>query len=258
MPDLIEQTQATEFNIEDLANPRSVISLTSDIPTLQAGIKNLLLTSPELLELEFDEIKLKANPSFTLCRLRMSFWNEYENAITNNRKMKMARIVAGVCTDSLFKAKILPDLVRLAYVLSPPKDYVITVKESLDAGLDNLRAIVTAKVTNDDGSLNAKSADIVLKAIALLDMRVKGAVIQRIDQRSLNVNVNRDVTPHASSAPTSLEALERELDLVKQKLVRDVTQAKLPSSPIETTNMMKELKVALIDTGGSYKLKPPG
>lgn len=250
----VQKIDAVEFDIEDTLNPRSVVSLTSDIPSFQLALKKLLTEKPELLDLDYQEISQKANPTFTLCRLRLSFWNEYENAIQNNRKMHIAKVMAGVCTENVFRKKVLADHIKLAFLLSPPKDYVITIKESLDAGLDNLRAIVSAKVLNEDGTLDTKAADVVLKAIALLDMRVKGAVVQRIDQRSLNVNVNRDVTP-ASDKPQSLEELERELERVKQKLVKDVSHARLPSAPEEIVKTMKDLKVALIDVGGSYKLK---
>jgi hypothetical protein len=251
----IEQVDAIEFSIDDTDNPRSVISLTSSNPTIHDAIKDLLLNAPELMEMEQHELSQRANPSFTLSRVRMSFWNEYENANQGNRKMHLSKIVAGVCTETVFRKKILGDRVKLAYVLCPPKDYQITVKEALDAGLDSLRAIVSARVIDENGNLNAKSADVVLKAIALLDMRVKGAVIQRIDQRSLNVNLNKEVPPGSLTAPDSLEDLERQLAAVKQKLVRDISQARLPAQPVDMVDTMKEIGAELVDVGGSYKLR---
>lgn len=254
----VEQIDAIEFSIDDLENPRSVISLTNNIPTLHDAIKRALRDSPDLFLMEHDELTRKANPSFTLSRLRLSFWNEYENANQHNRKMVFGKIIAGVCTDTVFKRKVITDDVKLAYILCPPKDYQITVKEALDAGLDNLRAIVSAPVLDERGHLITKAADVVLKAVALLDMRVKGAVIQRIDQRSLNVNLNKEVPPDSHHAPATLEELERELAVVKQKLVRDVTQARLPASPAEMIDTMADIGAELIDVGGSYKVPVRG
>jgi hypothetical protein len=254
---LNDEPIATEFSVEDETNPRSVVCLTSQTPSLYNAIKEHLFTHPEYFEMEYHDLSQKANPSFTLSRLRLSFWNEYENAIQNNRKMSLGKILAGVCTDTVFRKSILDNPLKMAYILSPPKDYMVTVKEALDAGLDNVRAIVGANVFLADGkTLNVKAAEVVLKAVALLDMRVKGAVIQRIDQRSVNLNVNKDVTPRSPSGlPQSLEELERQLDEIKLKMIRDVTQSRLPSAPIEIQKTMKELNVELIDTGGSFKLK---
>lgn len=249
----IEQVNALEFSVDDTSNPRSVVSLTSEIPTLQKAMHDLIFMDPHLLEMDEHELKEKVKPSFTLSRIRMSFWNEYEKANQQNRKMHLAKIIAGICTETVFKKKLLSDHARLAYVLVPPKDYVITTKEALDAGLDNLRKIVTANVVDDEGNLIAKSADVVLKAIALLDMRVKGAVVQRIDQRSLNVNVNKDVTPQDSRPPQTLEELERQLEAVKHKLVRDVSQARLPSAPADIEATMKAIDVEVVDIGGNKK-----
>lgn len=251
----VEQINALEFSVDDVSNPRSVVSLTSEIPTLQKALKELLFMDPQLMELDEHELQQKARPSLTLSRLRMAFWNEYEKANQQNRKMHLSKIIAGVCTETVFKKKVLNDHVRLAYILVPPKDYVITTKEALDRGLDSLRAIVGAKVVDDDGNLIPKSADIVLKAVALLDMRVKGAVVQRIDQRSLNVNVNKDVTPDHSHMPQTVEDLDRQLEAIKQKLIRDVSQAKLPPSAQGMVDTMKEVNVELIDIGGSFKVK---
>lgn len=246
-----------EFAIEDESNPRSVISLTSSNPTLQNAIKRLLLESPDLLELDQTEIAQKVNPTFTLSRIRLSFWHEFENANTGNRKMAMAKIIAGVCTETVFRKKVLNDNKKLAYILCPPKDYLITVKEALDAGLDNLRAIVSAKVVDDDGNLIHKSAETVLKAVALLDMRVKGAVVQRIDQRSLNVNVHKDVSPRNSSSdmPRSMEEMDQQLEQIKQKLVKDITQARLPSNPQAMNDTLSDLNVELVSVGGAYRVK---
>lgn len=244
--------EALDFSIDDTSNPRSIISLTLAIPTFQAAVKRLITEAPQLLDMEYHELKEKVRPTYTLHRLRTSFWNEYENAIQHNRAMKQTHMYAGVCTERLFKKVVLEDNMKLAFVLSPPKDYMITVKEALDSGLDNLRAIATAPVFLENGRLDTRAAEVVLKAIALLDMRVKGAVVQRIDQRSLNVNLNKDVSPASpETLPQSISDLDDQIERMKAKLIRDVTHVKLPSSPRDITDTMKELGTKIIQTGGS-------
>jgi hypothetical protein len=253
--DITPVQDATDFSVDDLQNPRSVISLTRNIPTFQDAIKRLLQEAPDYLDLEYTELKVKANPTYTLFRVRTSFWNEYENAIQHNRSMHLSNMYAGVCTERLFRKKVLTDNLKLAFILSPPKDYTITVKEALDAGLDNLRAIATAPILTDSGKLDTKAAEVVLKAIALLDMRVKGAVVQRIDQRSLNVNLNKDVSPASSEGqltlPQDLSELDKQIERLKAKLITQVTRVKLPSQPEEIMQTMRDLNTRIIDVGGS-------
>lgn len=238
-----------EYSVIEPDNPNSVLNLVAGIPTIMDAVCRVKDEAPDLLTCDFYEIKNKAKPTLTLSRLRQSFWQEYEAAVTGNRKMKLAKIIAGVCTEAFLKVKVLPENEKVAFILSPPSDYLVIVKEALNAGLDTLRQIVGAKVIRDDGTLDTKAADTIIKAVALLDMRVKGAIVQRVDQRTLNMNINQQLPQGSKALPRSVEELDRELDEVKKKLLGAVTNVKLPSNPQKMEERMVTLEVKPLKFG---------
>jgi len=176
-----------------------------------------------VLELSFEELTKRLRPTVTMYRLRYMFWSEYEFAIQTGSMLRMARVWRGICSESYYDALIKNQLF-LAFMINPPTDYITVVKESLQAGMENLRKIVSADVFDEDGRMNPRAADVVIKGIALLDLRVKGAVIQRIDQRLVSLNVNKDIEAMENpdeelDLPNSLDLLEKEIEVVKQKLL---------------------------------------
>lgn len=205
----------------DDSNPQSLINLVH--PSFRPKLLNI---PQELLDLSFEEIKERLNPTVTHYRLRYAFWNEFECAIDQGRMMRMARVYAGICTEGHFSNILSKNQVFMAFLVSRPTDYITVVKESLQAGMENLRKIVSSKVHDEDGNLIPRAADVVIKGIALLDLRVKGAVIQRIDQRLVSLNVNKDIEAladpeKADELPNSLALLEKEIEKVKQQLLAE-------------------------------------
>lgn len=249
VPVNLENRPATEYSVIEVENPNSVINLVSSIPSLMDAVCRVKDLHPDLLDLDFYEIKNKAKPTLTLSRLRQSFWNEYENAVAANRKMRLSQIIAGVCTETFLRNKVLPENEKMAFILSPPSDYLVVVKEALNAGLDTLRQIVSANVIKADGSLDTKAADTIIKAVALLDMRVKGAIVQRVDQRTLNMNINQELPKGKTALPTSVEDLDRELDEVKKKLLTSVTKVSMPARAEKLEAKMQTLDIKPLKFG---------
>jgi hypothetical protein len=195
----------------------SVENLVAEIPTLLAALHRVMAETPDLLALDEGSLKDKVHPTLILNRIRMSFWTEYENAVQLKRRMKLSQIIGGICTEYFYQQKILTSNDKMAYILCPPTNYTVQVKEALQAGMETIREIVSAKVLDDDGFLIPRAADVVLKAVALLDMRVKGAIVQRVDQRNLNVNLNKDVSPK-DALPQSVDELDQMIEQTKAKL----------------------------------------
>lgn len=173
-------------------------------------------------------------------RIRVMIWQEYEQAIYSNRNMITQNIYAGTCDRDTF-SRMIADPIKVAFLMRPPADYVAVLKEAHAAGLDKLREIFDAKIIDEDGWLNPKAADIVLKAYALLDARLKGAVIQRVDQRVLNAKVNISTDGNITPALTDMDVLELELQKAREKIAQ---YTKLPKHPSmgEITLTLKEIK----------------
>lgn len=121
--------------------------------------------------------------------LRIAFWREYEIAQSQMRQMGMEGIAFGCGMLVGQVKKTLSNRSDLRWVLIPPLSYENFLDEALAFGLQRLRKdILGAKIYDDEGRLDVKAADLLLKAVAFMDMRKNGAIKQRIESVSHTIN----------------------------------------------------------------------
>lgn len=193
-------------------NPRSLYNIVPDYLKLE-----LDKIPQELLELSEHELekklKRKDRLSPTIDRLRIAFWMEYDRAQLNWQKMRMSSVHSAVCSKQHWCYKIIVDPEAMAWIVCPPADYIVAMREVLFQGTNVLRQIVMAKnIVDEHGNMNPKMADVALRAIEMAHIRVYGAPIIRAETRSVNVNVNQTTPP----SPDDLEKLREELALLKE------------------------------------------
>ena len=245
LSNVIEEKAAPTFAVMEDDDPYSLINILDAAPRLKHKILQLYKDRPELFG--FDETKLKqivgrAGMTPTLQRLRMALWHEYEGVRDNHRVFKLTNVMAGICGPTTF-SDLTDDPHKLAFLICPPADYVVSLKEAHQAGLEKLREIFSAQITDDEGYLNPKAADMVIKAYALIDARLKGAIVQRIDQRTITANaqLSQAQTKAALGIPTDMDLLEKELDKTRKQLESFYRLPKAP--PLEQIEAMaKEVK----------------
>lgn len=83
--------------------------------------------------------------------------------------------------------------------------------------------------TNPSGCVCPKKydpriADVILRAIERVEQRVKGSVVQKIDQRALNVNVSRTLAP-GEDLPTDMNSVEKRI-----RELEEITRTHTPES----------------------------
>jgi hypothetical protein len=244
-----------------LGNERSLLALLNHAPRVKEKILALHSEHPDYLTLDEVSFKRDHRDVITLVtqRIRVSLWQEYESAIQNNRVMKVQQIFAGTCSESAFYS-LIDNPVRLGYILCPPADYIVMLKEAHQAGLEKLRELFSARVVDEEGYMNPKAADMVLKAFALLDARLKGAVVQRVDQRVLTANVpTQGAGGVQAGVPADMQTLELELQKTRQQLEKYYRLPKHPTAP-ELAEDMKDIVIDVVDMnvnpaiGGSAKV----
>jgi hypothetical protein len=170
-----------------------------------------------LLEMSEHELEKLLDPHVTTSRLRIAFWTEYERAQATLTQFRMSSVYSCVCTKQQFHNKILSDPEKLSWIICPPSDYIIAMKEVLMQGVKVLRKIVMAKnIVDEHGNLNSKNAEVVLKAIDMAHLRVYGAPVIRMESKAVNFNLNQSTPPPASEK--SLEELQKEIREVEEKL----------------------------------------
>lgn len=148
----------------------------------------LEMTEEELRELCFG--RKNAEVPSVHERLRLALWEEYDSAIRFKKNMiDVSRAIHGICTLGYFVNRFIKDPKNVAWLIHPPADYMKGIKEILQMGTSQLREIMMMS-NLIGGKPNTKLMEVKLKIYQHIDMRVKGAIIQRIDQRNVSVNVD--------------------------------------------------------------------
>ena len=233
---------------------RSLVSLLAKVPKLRQRILELQQDHPEYFVMDEPTFKANHRDLITLVtqRIRVSLWQEFEGAICNNRLMRLNQIFAGTCGETTFYS-LIDNPIRLAYILCPPVDYIVMLKEAHGAGLEKLREIFSAQIIDEEGFLNPKAAEVVIKAFALLDARLKGAVVQRIDQRTLTASVSSKEITAALGIPADMDVLELELQKARRQ-IEQYTRVPRNPTPIELAEEMKDIIIDVVDMNANKEL----
>jgi hypothetical protein len=167
----------------------------------------------------------KASPNPTDNRLRMKFWMEYDIAQSEGKRMNMKSVCAGVCSYEYLHMKYLTEPTKMAWLLTPPANYLVVTEEALQVGLEMLRTYLEVSAVTGEApreKLDTKVAEIQLKIVALLDTRVKGAVVQKT--MNLHASVPRGAVAEISETK-SMEVLEKRMRALEQR--RKQSQGKI-------------------------------
>ncbi len=231
-----------DVDILDQKHPQSMINLVPE------WLKNRMLSEgmQRYLRMSEDELVENVKPNLTLKRLRSSFWYEYERIHRNygrwpdkrKNNVGMYRVCNGVCTTQYFMDKISRNDLYLSWIVRPPINYDKALNEALEHGVSRLREILnlplyktkldrhgipvvdphTEEVVQEPDD---KIANIILKTVAFLDLRIKGAVTQRIHQvtesnissQQINMNINKAVEykPHGEPVKVDFTEIDKKL-----------------------------------------------
>ncbi len=216
-------------NLFDPGSPASLASLLP--PGLGGRLLDSLYKDPDLFPLLGDEDglisflsqKYRYLTPATDCRLRMSFWLEYERAIAESEKMVVRNVHSLVCDDRTFYRLFATCPGRTAFLLCRPVKYEEQVKEMLAHGLRRYRQILDRSVDLPNGKIDHKLLAIQVKIVAMMDMRLHGAPTQKVQQ--LNVNV---------------DAGSRQVDADTRKLVAKGDMASIQHRLLEIEKQMGE------------------
>lgn len=197
----------------DVSDARSLINL------LPQEIQDRALKLPiEFFELdpkELESVAFKAVSKTLYRKLRIAFWEEYETTQrTKADKIDMDAAFRKSCSPGFFKSKVLANDARLAWLLTPPSEYEISLKEISSLGLERMKEALEIPIDQDNP--NTKLIEAQLKIFQHADMRIKGAIIQRVEQRSLNMNLNANASPEIVNraekvSKMSMEEIEAEI-----------------------------------------------
>ena len=198
MPQPVERVANTMTTpiIWDKSEPKAVVNLIP--PGMLRSITAAAEKRPELFQI-MDEHSLwktlgqKQQPTPTDNRCRLNFWLEYERVLNGyTHKMEMTHVYGGICSPAYFTEIYCRNPEKAAWLLTPPASYKTIMEEGLAFGLEQLRKMLSVPDVDEKGRPNTKLMELKAKIVAMLDMRVKGAVTQRIETKAMNLNITRN------------------------------------------------------------------
>ncbi len=217
----LPEIEAKEILMWDKDNPRSLINMLPEKP--RTAIQNALWEEPSYFELDERDLYKKMRDenqsiSPTDNRLRLKFWMEYDHAMQFGKKqIDMGRVSAGICSHEYFYGKYLSNPKKVAWLVCPPTGYMIKCNEALEFGLEKMREILEVPAKVGD-KVDVKLGELQLKILQMLDVRVKGAPVQRNVQINANLHGKAAVAVANAGTRASMEELEaRHKALLKQE-----------------------------------------
>jgi hypothetical protein len=197
----------------DLQDKRSLYNI---VPEWLRGLISMVPT--ELFYEKEEALRVKASADARLNRIRMAFWQEYDEAQSFMRQIDMLNVSRATGVSLAFIKHTVSDNRKLAFVLCAPIEYDMFLDEACNHGLSRLRQILDAPMYDPDGRPDHKTMELVLKAVAFIDMRKNGGIMQK----SMNVHAfaNDSQTKRFATQINSgdidkrLEELERKKSLI--------------------------------------------
>lgn len=208
-----ELAVAYDLSSKDRNNPYSLVS---KMPSVIA--ERFLVIPNEILELSDSELKTKAKIDLELERLRVSFWTEFDRSDRTETPMNVNNIVSGVCAPTYFTKHILVNSFKLAYICRPPSNIAIAAEELLLFSMEQVREIMALPHTDEKGRVDARLAKVKIDAFREIYNRVKGMVVQRVEQKNLNVNVNQQ----SVAQPKSVDEINQRLAELEKSTVLEL------------------------------------
>lgn len=152
------------------------------------------------------DLKKLLRPPHLASRLRVQFWLEYHRALSGVHKhMKMENVFAGCCPKQMFYEWVLKDKKQVAWMICPPSDYMVSIKTSLAYATEEIQEILEKRIPFKMTQADVRLAELKVKIWQLLDERVNGAIVQKLEAKHLHANL-----PQPQDRSTLLKELSNE------------------------------------------------
>lgn len=143
-------------------------------------------------------------------RVRIRIWQELTRLFRyNKKKFVISRVLQHELDPRNFYRMIKnPEL--CAYLFTKPIDHHLEARVMLDDSIDNLRNILRlSQVDPKTGAVRASVLNAQMKAFQMLQDRVLGQTVQRIQQQTVTKNIK--------DKPKTIESIDAELRALEQK-----------------------------------------
>jgi hypothetical protein len=210
------------------------------------------LIPPKAFTMYEHELRLKAGVGEVEEQIRLAFWDEYAYAQDARCMMNVNRAYNRICTKSYFYDRVVRDQYKLAYILTPPRNYVYRMREMLELAHRRMREVLEMPLVDKKTKQpNTKLISEMVKITVLLENRVMGAVKQKleVESKSVNVNVSSGERKGYFDVEDEIRAIEKQLkDLRDPSRVQSKEELNVIASTIERPEF-KASRVEAIEDG---------
>ncbi len=227
MTDITSNNDPTDIVRSEINTNSAVYEL---LPrTIRNALDKHLEIYPHLFVLDEVELKkeLKAERqpiSVTDNQIRFSFWMEYRRAINlPTPALNFTTIITDICSLDYFYTKYITMPYRMAWMLCKPASYDGKLGEAVSYGIDYMREILDMPAIKPDGTFDHKLAEMKIKVTVWLDQRLHGSIVQRSEQKNLNVQLtskDKDIIHQitGSKSETDLKNRIKQLESANRKI----------------------------------------
>lgn len=220
-------------------NPAALIAVAP--PSFVPVLRSLQADLPKMFFRNDTELRRMIKPDERDDRLRIAFWDEYQAATAVGKRMAVSAFLRVAAVDIIvWEGFYLHEREKLLWIITQPKSYANAMKQILYRGIERFQEIMELKFEDEKGKLDSRALGQFLKAFQLVDLRVKGSIMQKvqIEQRNLNLNaeisnaqMDHEMAKLANMSLSELEELDQKLE--KAKMIEAKMMRALPETDRE-------------------------
>lgn len=173
-------------SIRDEQDPFSLIKF------LTGRLKEAVLNIPEEIFLKTEgDLRMSVKPTNADFALRVSFWREFERVLwKGSGAISPASVMAGIVSEQYFYKEFLSNPKKVAFMIRPMQTYNKEMEAILMRATERLWELIEIPIYNSKGRFDSKAAEVLMKAVAQVENRVKGMAVQKSENKRVSVNVN--------------------------------------------------------------------
>jgi hypothetical protein len=199
----------------DQKNPRSLINIMpreARVMLDHVPVEWLMMNERDLHDI--------VKPSTLLNAVRTAFWLEYDLAQSSHTKMTLKGVMVHMNNQSptILIRNAFATARSLAWILHPPIHYSTLIDETLNHGMRRIEEILSLPLHDNDGKVDPRVAELILKATAFLDVRKHGMPTQRTENLTKNLNVTVTKSDLKKFGVTKAEELDHKIQELEHKL----------------------------------------
>ena len=193
--------------------------------------------SPELFGLDPNTLRellkdKKQSPNETIRMLRLRFWEEYDRSAGST--MNMVNVYREICQSAVW-ARAISNPYSLAWILTPPVSMMAQCDERIEMLMERIRENIEFPAFDPvKKKFDPRIAEYQLRALMYFDQRKHGAIVQRVENKTMSVHANVTV-------PTNSEKITKMVEeFSEEELRRKLEEAKAKNQAPKVTEVKAE------------------